>query len=51
MGISGSPSETEYVGMSDEEEIARAGQQAEAMGLGEVLVDYSDDLTELGLST
>lgn len=41
------PSTSEpYQGMNDEEELRRFGQQP----VGEVLVDYSDDLRELGLT-
>lgn len=35
-------------GMSDEEELRRAGLSAQTEGLGEVLVDF-DDASELGL--
>lgn len=37
-----------YVGMSDEEEIRRHGISGE--GLGEVLIDYSEDFKALGLT-
>lgn len=36
----------QYVGMSEEEELRRFGQGP----VGEVLVDYSDELRELGLT-
>ena len=40
-----------YRGMSDEEELRRIGQQMmDAQGIGEVLVDYRDELVDLGLA-
>lgn len=38
--------DTEYVGMSDSEELLRAFGQT---GVGETLVDYADDFKQLGL--
>lgn len=39
-------------GMSDEEEMKRiAAWYNETVGIGEVLVDMSDDLRELGIET
>ena len=39
----------ESQGLSDEEEIRRAGE-AQQQGLGEVLLDYGNDFEELGLT-
>lgn len=39
----------EYIGMSDEEELKRAGLLHSNAGVGEVLVDYGDDFRELGI--
>lgn len=52
MGVMSSNSNDDvYRGMSDEEELRRIGQaMVEAQGLGEVLVDYSDELVDLGLA-
>lgn len=38
------------VGMSDEEELRRMGfAAAHSEGIGEVIVDYADDIADLGL--
>lgn len=39
----------ESQGLSDEEEIRRAGE-SQQQGLGEVLIDYGNDFEELGLT-
>ena len=46
-----SPSTEPYIGgMSDEEELRRAGlAHANAQGNGEVLLDFSDEIKDLGL--
>lgn len=39
------------VGLSDEEELKRAGQfYTDGQGIGEVLVDYSEEFADLGLT-
>lgn len=48
--FSTSPEDPSPVGMSDEEELRRMGMDiANAQGVGEVLVDYEDELTDLGI--
>ncbi len=37
--------ESNYIGMSDEQELLRSGMG----GVGEILIDYDDDARELGL--
>jgi len=52
MSPSSLPSEQDDIprGMSDEEELSRIGQPVGGIhGLGEVLVDQTEDLRELGL--
>lgn len=50
MATSPSSSDDPTRGMSDEEELRRIGQaMMDAQGLGEVLLDYGDELEDLGL--